>query len=257
MRVEKRGLIDIWAACAAQVHLEPIAGEAIRVVESQEQIATNALVDDLAEQAQLEALLDAAKPPAPAGTGHLHYLLATPFRYPPLRHGSRFGTRNEPSLFYASLQLRTALAETAYYRLVFWSGMATPPPSGKLVTAHTVFGASYGTEHGLRLQHQPFTEFRSQIANPERYSDSQLLGRHMRATGVEAFEYPSARDTEGGTNIAMFSPNALQRTRPTFQQAWLCDTDAARVMFYSAEESSYVYAREAFLVDGELPQPAL
>lgn len=248
--------MDIWAACAAQARPEPLAGEAIRVVESQEQIATNSLVDDLAEQALLENLLDAAKPPAPPETRGLHYLLVTPFRYPPLRHGSRFGSRNEPSLFYASTGLRTALAETAYYRLLFWSGMTTPPPSGKLITAHTVFGATYASTRGLRLQHPPFAAFAAQIADPGQYADSQLLGGHMRAAGIEAFQYPSARDREQGINIALFSPRALQQSRPTFQQAWLCDTDAERVMFYSSEESACAFPRETFLVDGRLPEPA-
>ena len=59
-------------------------GRLLRLVESQEQVATNSLVRTLAEQALLEDLIEASKPPLPA-TGHgLHYLLATPFRYPPL-----------------------------------------------------------------------------------------------------------------------------------------------------------------------------
>ncbi len=248
--------MDIWKACAGQAQPESLAGTAIRVVESQEQIATNSLVDDLAEQALLESLLDEAKPPAPAETRRLHYLLATPFRYPPLRHGSRFGGPNQPSLFYASVELRTALAETAYYRLVFWNGMTLPPPSGKLVTAHTVFGAAYATDHGLHLQNPPFAAFTKQIANPAGYSDSQLLGQRMRDAGIEAFQYPSARDRQGGLNVALFSPAALKKSKPTFQQAWLCDTDGERVMFYSAEESTLVFPMESFLVDGVLPQPA-
>lgn len=248
--------MDIWAACVGQVQLGALAGEAIRVVESQEQIATNSLVDDLAEQELLETLLDRAKPPAPAEARGLHYLLATPFRYPPLRHGSRFGGRNEPSLFYASTRLRTALAETAYYRLLFWYGMTVAPPAGKLITAHTVFGAAYVTDHGLRLQHEPFSSFVSRIADPAHYTDTQLLGRHLREAGVEAFQYPSARDHLQGLNVALFTPRALHEPRPTFQQPWLCETGAAQVMFYSTEESSYVFSRESFLVEGRLPQPA-
>ncbi len=248
--------MDIWEACAGQARAEFLVGTAIRVVESQEQIATNSLVDDLAEQALLESLLEDAKPNARTATQHLHYLLATPFRYPPLRHGSRFGGRNESSLFYASAELRTALAETAYYRLLFWNGMILPPPSGKLVTAHTVFGADYATEHGLRLQNPPFATYATKIANPTQYRDSQLLGRHMRDAGIEAFQYPSARDRKSGLNVALFSPAALIKPKPVFQQPWLCDTDGERVMFYSTEESTLVFPTEAFLVAGCLPQPA-
>ena len=248
--------MDIWAACKDSAQIATLSGTAIRVVESQEQIATNALVDDLAEQALLETLLEQAKPPAPRDTRGLHYLLTTPFRYPPLRHGSRFGSRNEPSLFYGAVQLRTALAETAYYRFLFWHGMATPPPSGKLVTAHTVFGAAYRSERGLRLQDPPFDAFRERIANPASYTDTQLLGQNLRAAGVEAIQFPSARDPEAGLNVALFTPKALRRKQPTFQQQWLCDTDGERVMFYSPGEASRLYPTGDFLVNGRLPQPA-
>lgn len=248
---------DIWAACKERAQPIILSGTAIRVVESQEQIATNALVDDLAEQAQLEALLEQAKPPAPRETRSLHYLLATPFRYPPLRHGSRFGSRHEPSLFYGAVELHTALAETAYYRLLFWAGMTTPPPSGKLVTAHTVFGAAYRSEKGLRLQDPPFDEYRTRIANPASYEASQRLGHELRQAGIEAFQFPSARDQENGINVALFTAKALRRKQPMFQQQWLCETDAERVMFFSVGQDSYWYQKDSFLLDGELPSPAL
>ena len=148
--------MDIWAACRDAVAPKPLAGELIRMVESQEQIATNALVDSLEEQSLLEEMLEASKPPTPAETAGLHYLLATPFRYPPLRHGSRFGVRQEPSLFYGSIDLSAALAETAYYRFVFWSGMEEPPPGGRLITEHTVFAALYAAARGLCLYEEPF-----------------------------------------------------------------------------------------------------
>jgi hypothetical protein len=53
------------------------------MVESQEQIATRGYVDTLAEQSVLEELLEESKPAYPDKTTDLHYLLKTPFRYPP------------------------------------------------------------------------------------------------------------------------------------------------------------------------------
>jgi len=44
----------------------------------------------------------------------LDYLLFPPFRYPPLKWGSRFGTEYQRGLFYGSQLLATALAEVAY-----------------------------------------------------------------------------------------------------------------------------------------------
>ena len=249
--------MDIWAACRAAAVPEPLAGELIRVVESQEQVATNALVDSLAEQALLEQLLEASKPPSAPGTEGLHYLLATPFRYPPLRHGSRFGTRFESSLFYGALGLGAALAETAYYRCVFWAGMAAPPPGGRLTTEHTLFGARYAAARGLRLQAPPFDRFEAELTDPASYAATQVLGWELRAAGIQGFEYRSARDPEGGINIALFHPAALAGPAPAWQQPWLCDTRAEGVAFYSKEHgTAWQFSRSLFEVEGELPAPA-
>lgn len=120
--------MDIWQLCDGERQVRPLRGKLLRMVESQAQVATLQLVDNLAEQALLEELLESSKPPLPEAAEPLHYLLKTPFRYPPLRWGSRFGSVHEPSLFYAAQRLETAMAEAAYYRFVLWNGMAVPPP---------------------------------------------------------------------------------------------------------------------------------
>ncbi len=81
----------------------------------------------------------------------MHYLLTTPFRYPPLKHGSRFANKQGPSLFYGSESIQTTLSESAYYRFLFWSGMVEPPSSANLTTEHTVFSANYSALSGLDL----------------------------------------------------------------------------------------------------------
>jgi hypothetical protein len=236
----------------------PLAGELLRVVESQEQVATTALVDDLADQAVLEDMIERTKPPRPPGTARLHYLLATPFRYPPLAHGSRFGARFEPSLLYGARELRPALAETAYYRLLFWDGMTKPPPSGRFLTQHTLFGAAYRTGNGLRLQDPPFDAHEATLRDPVRYDETQALGAALRAGGVEAIEYLSARDRTRGVNVALFTPAALARREPRFQQPWLCDTRGDGVTLSGLLEGGvWRFTREEFLVDGALPAPAV
>ena len=122
--------MDIWASVKQDISATVLSGELIRVVESQEQIASNQLVDSLEEQIQLEELLEQSKPNLKNTDNRLSYLLSTPFRYPPLIHGSRFGSRFEPSLFYASKQLVTAFSETAFYLFYFWQGMLHTPPTG-------------------------------------------------------------------------------------------------------------------------------
>ena len=115
-----------------------------------------------------------------------------PFRYPPVRWGSRFGKRYEPSLLYGSLDSKTLLYESAYYRFLFWYGMSTPPRS-KLDTQHTMFGAEYGTDHGLRLQATPFIEHRAALTSPSISLTTwlcELTGERVRFLAVRGKAKP-------------------------------------------------------------------
>jgi hypothetical protein len=233
-----------------------LAGAVHRLVESQEQVATNALVRTLAEQALLEELLETSKPPLPAAAAGLHYLLATPFRYPPLRFGSRFGRRFEPSLFYAARSDDTALAEGAYYRFVFWSGMAVPPPA-PLQTRHTMFTVAIHAEPGLQLQAPPFDAYAETLAHRSDYAATQALGTALRQAGFEALEYVSARDPARGINVALFTPVVIAARRPERESEWLCETHAALVRFYNREVNRLLeFPLDTFTVDGSLPTPA-
>jgi len=244
-----------WGGILAATQPIRLAGTLRRLVESQEQVATNQLVGSLAHQSVLEEMLEATKPPLRHGTEELHYLLATPFRYPPLKFGSRFGKRGEPSLFYGSLETRTVLAEAAYYRFVFWYGMVEPPP-GKLDTQHTLFGAEYHTERGLQLQGPPFADHSQVLTHLADYGPTQALGASMREAGIEAFEFISARDPERGINVALFTPAALAGSRPVFQDDWLCELTGEHVRFHVAHgREDYDFPLEMFRVSGELPWP--
>ncbi len=248
--------MDLWAACRSGTAIAPLSGSLVRVVESQEQVATCHLVDNLEEQALLEALIEDSKPPRPAGCERLHYLLATPFRYPPLRHGSRFGSRHEPSIFYGSVRTTTALAETAYYRLVFLSGMTLPPPGGRLLTQHSAFTARYRTGRGVKLHKPPCDAYEDKLRNPCDYGETQQFGSALRKAGVGAIQYRSARNRARGINVALFEPAALVSTRPGGLERWLCETRAGAVSFYRTGYGTLQFPRTDFLVDGELPSPA-
>ncbi len=249
--------MGLWAGCHGADAIRPIAGTLVRVVECQEQIATNQLVDTLAEQSLLEQLLEDTKPPRPAGCARLHYLLATPFRYPPLLNGSRFGTRHTPSLFYGALTVPIALVEAAYYRFLFWAGMSTPPPAMKLTTQHTVFGADYSTERGIQLQRPPFDAHQASLTDPASYTQTQTLGADMANAGVAGFEYVSARNPGGGLNVALLTPEALISDGPLYQQLWFCETRSDEVCFYSGESNAvHVFSLSSYFVKGVLPEPA-
>jgi hypothetical protein len=250
---------EIWTACLGRFSEVELGGSAYRLVESQQQLATWQLVDSFAEQDVLERMLESVKPHRAAGTERLHPLLAAPFRYPPLRHGSRFGTRFDPGLFYAGRSVTATFAECAYYRFVFWSGMAAPPRE-PLETQHTLFSVAISTSRGLALHAPPFDQFTAALMHRRSYAATQALGNAMRAVGVQAFEYRSARDPAGGINVALMSPAALDADRPDVLGEWLCETSARAVAWFSSGQGRgelHRYDLQQFLMDGELPVPAL
>jgi hypothetical protein len=226
------------------------------VVEAQHQVSTRKLVDSLEEQALLEQLIETAKPPHRAGP-RLHVLLTTPFRYPPLRHGSRFGTRHEPGIWYGAETPRALFAEVAYYRLVFIE--ASRADFGALTTWHTAFSVRARTSRGIDLTRPPFDAHRAAIASPVEYAESQALGAAMRAEGVEAFRYPSARDATGGINVGVFTPAVFGGAKPRQLETWHCTATRERIEVVRRdffEAIAFTFHREQFLVDGKLPVPA-
>lgn len=224
-------------------------------MESQHQIATRKLVGSEAEQRLLEEMIDSVKPPLRAGAA-LHYLLFTPFRYPPLQHGSRFGTRVERGIWYGSESRSTVFAEVAYYRLLFLEGTAA---ALEPLEAHlTVFRILVRTPRGIDLLSDQFRRFADLIASPASYAATQLLGREMRESRVEALRYPSARDA-GGVNVAVLDPAAFGRRQPRALEIWHCTATRESVEFGSRDyfrRSAHRFEREQFLVGGRLPAPA-
>jgi hypothetical protein len=248
---------SIWTRCAGDSELRSLHVSPWRVVEAQHQLSTRKLVDSAEEQALLEEMIDRVKPPDLTG-GRLHYLLFTPFRYPPLPNGSRFGTREERGIWYGSLDLRTAFAEVAYYRLLFLEGSTAS--LGTLTTPLTAFTARVRTTHGVDLVAATFDAHQRAIASPTSYTSSQALGTAMRSAGVEAFRYPSARDIEDGINVGAFVPSVFGNTKPRSLQTWHCSASRERVEVAQADyfkRNRFAFPREQFLVQGALPAPAL
>lgn len=248
----------LWAECNGADHIRPIQGVLHRLVESQEQAATLGYVNTLDEQALLEELLEASKPKYPQTVvAELHYLLKTPFRYPPLPWGSRFGRVHEPSLFYGGLTLSAALSEAAYYRFVFFRSMGGEPPSSSLITKHSEFTVEYRTEKGIQLQGPPFDAYTGLLSHRTDYSHAQAMGTAMRAEGVQAFEYRSARSVSGELCGALFTPEAFAGDRPGSMEHWLCELTQEAVIFkeYGAGATHH-FPVEDYLVDGDFPLPA-
>jgi hypothetical protein len=82
----------------------------------------------------------------------------------------------------------------------------------------------------------------------------------MRDAGVELFRYPSARDTEGGVNVGIFSVHAFGAARPRSFETWHCTAPRQRVEIVKRdyfEQVQFVFGRGEFLVGGKLPSPAV
>ena len=250
----------IWTRYAARVRLAVLTARPWRVVEAQHVVATRKLVDSDAEQQLLEELIERAKPPVPPEPefAGLHYLLATPFRYPPLPYGSRFGTRAERGLWYGGEVLRTAFAEAAYYRLVFLEGTEAELDP---VSVHlSAFRVRIRSERTVDLTREPFAGHEPEISSPVSYTVSQVLGREMRAAGVEAFRYCSARDPGHGANLGLFTPAAFASPKPDSLQTWYCVATRAVVELSRSdllERSAFRFPRATFEVEGELPTPGV
>jgi hypothetical protein len=246
---------SIWTQCAGRTRVRALSGEAWRVVEPQHLVSTRKLVDSDAEQQVLEELLESTKPELP--DGRLHFLLTTPFRYPPLRYGSRFGTRAERGIWYGSIQQRTAFAETAYYRLLFLEG--TKASLAPLLVELSAFRASFKSDQGVDLAALPFAQFRDRISSPTSYRESQRLGYEMREAGVQVFRYWSARDGHGGLNVGLFTPKAFASRKPSVPETWRCVVALDGVEMTKKDvfaRTSFRFARTEFEVDGRLPAPA-
>lgn len=251
----------IWTRCGGDRHVRPLAGEPWRVVEAQHRYSTIKLVDSVAEQAVLEELVDRVKPPRPAEASarRLHYLLYTPFRYPPLDYGSRFGSRSERSLWYGSEQVTTALAEKAYYLFVLLEGMSERPDI--VERDHSAFRARLQARRGADLTQPPFDAHADQISDPTTYRWSQPLGAAMRSAGVEAFRFRSARDPGGGVNWGLFTPDAFSSPEPVgVMQTWRCTIVrgvASFVREHATRSIEHRFRRVDFCVGGTLPLPGV
>ncbi|RUQ97983.1 RES family NAD+ phosphorylase [Legionella septentrionalis] len=225
--------MNIWMLCAGEKQLQPIQTEPWRVVEAQHILSVRDLVDTPEEHDILEELIEQTKPYVAKDKD---YLIFTPFRYPPLKYGSRFGRTFEPSLWYGSFELETAFAEVAYYRLMFLND--TTAQLGYIEVLLTAFTALLDTKKGIDLTVAPFNQYRAQISAKDTYAYSQVLGASMRSAQVQAFLYFSARTKSARKNIAAFTPDVFKKKDKHFafnQQTWQCIANKHIVEFTRSE----------------------
>lgn len=199
-----------------------------RAVEAQHVVSTVALTDTLDEQRVLEELLDGSKPPVPRDATRLHYLLFTPFRYPPSPWSSRFRGPADPGVFYGADECRTACAELGYWR---WRFLRDAPALAQLEPRlQTLFVAAIDTT-AVDLRKAPFARDRRLWTHPERYDATQAFARVAREAKVGAIRYASVRDPEAGGCVAVLVPSAFARRTPLDTQSWWLTVSAERVVW--------------------------
>lgn len=245
-----------WRRVLGHARPGDLIGTLRRIVENQEQKVTVALVDTFAEHEVLEGLLEDSKPDPiyHPRLQHLDYLLRTPWRYPPLRWGSRFGRRFEPSLFYGALSDEALFAEAAYYRLVFLEGMEKPF-GDRVISQFTVFEANYLTDRGIDLTEPPFKKHKAVLSHKSNYLPCQVLGAELRDRGIAAITYYSARTKKDAVNVALFTPLALRSRKHRNPRHGLAETRKEGVSFRCGNEL-YSFRRKDFLHNGTFPVPA-
>lgn len=213
--------LPIWTPDALLSEKRPVAGDFWRLVEAQHQVSTMKLVETVEEQALLESLLEDTKPPLPPDAQGLDYLLATPFRYGAIYpHGSRFRRAGRTlGVFYAAKSVSTAVAEMAFYRLLFFAeSPATPLPAN--ASEYTAFAARIETPHGLDLTEPPLNQNEAAWTHPTQYEACQALAEVARQAAVEAILYRSIRDPQRGLNLALLSAKGFAAREPVTRQSW-------------------------------------
>jgi hypothetical protein len=140
-----------------------------------------------------------------------HPLLLTPFRYPPLISGSRFGRPHQRHLFYGARALEPALAERSFHALRMLED--SPLPRGARVQRlQTAFTVEITAERGLALQEHLTLEALATITDPSSDEASQRCSDSMRERGVQAFEVPSARSPQTPPVVGVLTPYAFSST---------------------------------------------
>lgn len=209
-----------WTPLAVSSEARDWKGSAWRLVEAQHIASTMKLVDSRAEQDLLETLLEDSKPDLPADAAGLDYLLTTPFRYDPVRPGSRFRTITDPGVFYGAESIRTASAELGYWR---WKFLKDAVDLVKLEpVAHTAFRAEVSTL-AVDLRHAPFEVDAAAWRHPSDYTATQAFARVVRETDLGGIVYQSVRDPQPAWCVALLTPRAFSKSKPypAMQTWWL------------------------------------
>jgi hypothetical protein len=124
--------------------------------------------------------------------------------------GRRVGQQD--GVYYAGETVGTAIAEIAFYRLLFFA----ESPGAKLPdrpVEHTAFSVRCRARLAIDLSQPPLDRYSTNWTHPVDADSARLAA-------IEAIRYRSVRDPDGGMNIALLSPRAFAASRPRTMQTW-------------------------------------
>jgi RES domain len=227
----------MWTSIALASEHRDYRGTVWRLVEGQHRISTNRLASDGATQGLLEELAEEVKPQVPQTARHLHFLLATPFRYGH-RSASRFRRADEkPGIFYAAEAEATAIAETAYWSLRFFSrSPGFVPPTATV--EYTSFHVRVATDRALDLTRPPFAAHLAAWTDPDDYAACQALASEARLAETAVIRTPSARADAGECNVVVIDPAAFVDAAPVIHRTWHFRHQGGRLSVLGAFPSS-------------------
>jgi len=205
-----------------------------RFVESQYLIATASLVDSVAEQSQLDKLLESSKPALLSEFDGFHTLLATPFRYRSTI-SSRFRSSNMPGVFYCAELLDTAAAEMAFHR---WKFLTDSVELLRLSpTSYTAFQAKI---RGLTadLTQEAFIQDAKTWKHKSDYQKTQEFASVASEASVGLIRYESVRDPKHGACLAVLSAAGFGSRQPLDNsQSWVLSVSRDRALWVNGQET--------------------
>jgi len=243
--------LPIWTPDALSSELKRHESDCWRLVEAQHRVSTLKLTDTLAEQSLLEGLLEETKPKLPPEAKGLHYLMAAPFRYGAVYpQGSRFRRAGRtPGVFYGAENPRTAAAEMAFYRLLFYAESPQtlwPLNAGE----YTALNAPVRSVATLDLTLPPLSRDHILWTDHQNYAACQSFADAARSAAADLLRYESVRDPKHGANLALLNPTPFVDREPTQFETWRINVGAFGAQAIREFPSDrYEFDRTAFAAD--------
>lgn len=151
-------------------------------------------------------------------------------------------------VFYATEHVATAIAETAFYRTLFYAeSPETPWPTN--AGEYTAFSCAYKSNRVADIAKKPYLDDAG-LYHLSDYTAAQAFADAARAKDFEIINYRSVRDPEGRANLALLTWKVFTKPSPVKRLSWKVHLSAlgARALC-EAPRQSIEYDRTTFSAD--------